>query len=120
MTQIAFDRQDQLDQVTSGLLDGESVIAVYDAVGTGTGFLGLTTKRVILQDKSFAGKRVAITSIPYSKISSVSVLSTKSWGGNFFSTSSIAIGVPGRFYEVEFRGNEKAHHAHNVILWYIS
>jgi hypothetical protein len=119
MTQIAYDRQDQFDQVTSGLLEGESVIAVYDAIGTGTGFLGLTMQRVIVQDKSFAGNRVAITSIPYSKISSVSVLSNKSWGGNFFSTSSIAIGVPGQFYEIEFRGNEKAHHAHNVILWYM-
>jgi hypothetical protein len=120
MTQIAYDKKEQLDQIASGLLEGETVIAVYDAVGAGTGFIGLTNRRVIVQDKSFVGKKVAITSIPYSKIASVSVVSNKSWAGSFFSTSAIAIGVAGQTYEVEFRGSEKAHHAHNVILWHMT
>jgi hypothetical protein len=77
MTQIAYDKKEQLDQIASGLLEGETVIAVYDAVGAGTGFIGLTNRRVIVQDKSFVGKKVAITSIPYSKIASVSVVSNK-------------------------------------------
>lgn len=81
MTQIPHDRPDQLQQIQSGLMQGEQLIAVYDAIGAGTGFLGLTSHRVILQDKSFMGKKVAITSIPYSKITSVSVVSNKSWGG---------------------------------------
>jgi MFS family permease len=89
-------------------------------VGTGTGFIGLTDRRVIIQDKSFVGKRFAITSIPYSKITSVSVVSNKSWGGSFFSTGAIAIHVGTHTYEVEFRGAQKSHHVHNVILHYIS
>ena len=88
--------------------------------GVGTGFIGLTTRRVIIQDKSFAGKRVAITSIPYSKVSSVSVVSNKSWAGQYFSTGIIAITVGQHVYEVEFRGSEKTHHVHNVILHYSS
>jgi hypothetical protein len=120
VTQIVYDKKDQLEQITSGLLDGETVIAVYDAVGAGTGFVGLTNLRVIVQDKSFVGKRVALTSLPYSRITSVSVVSNRSWAGGFFSTSAIAIGVSSQLYEVEFRGSEKAHHAHNVILWHIT
>jgi hypothetical protein len=120
MAQVIHDRREQLRQIQSGLLDGEEVIAVYDAIGGGTGFIGLTSRRVIIQDKSFVGKRVAITSIPYSKITSVSVVSNKSWGGEFFSTGSIAINVGTHTYEVEFRGAQKAHHVHNVILHYIS
>jgi hypothetical protein len=73
MTQPVFDKQEQLQQIQSGLVEGESIIAVYDAVGAGTGFIGLTSHRVIIQDKSFVGKKVAITSIPYSKITSWSV-----------------------------------------------
>jgi hypothetical protein len=111
-----FDKKDQLAQIESGLLEGESVIAVYDAIGAGTGFIGLTSHRVIVQDKSFVGKKVAITSIPYGRITSVSVISNKSWGGGFFSTGSIAIHVGAQTYEVEFRGDEKSHHVHNVIL----
>jgi len=120
MTEIVYDRKEQLDQILTGLLNDEAVVAVYDAVGAGTGFIGLTNCRVIVQDKSFAGKRVALTSIPYSKITSVSVVSNKSWAGSFFSTSAIAIGVSGQLYEVEFRGSDKAHHAHNLILWHIT
>lgn len=119
-SEIVYDRKEQLEQVRSGLLQGETLLAVYDAIGAGTGFLGLTDKRVIVQDKSFVGRRVALTSIPYSKITSVSVVSNKSWAGSFFSSGSIAINVGTHSYEVEFRGHEKSHHVHNVILHYIS
>ncbi len=120
VSEIVYDRKEQLNQIKSGLLDGEKVIAVYDAIGTGTGFIGLTDRRVIIQDKSFVGKKVAITSIPYNKITSVSVVSNKSWAGTFFSTGSIAIKVGAHVYEVEFRGDHKSHHVHNVIFHYIS
>ncbi|AGL20918.1 hypothetical protein L083_7408 [Actinoplanes sp. N902-109] len=115
-----YDNKGQYEQIVSGLLDGEQIIAVYDAVGVGTGFIGLTNRRVIIQDKSFAGKRFAITSIPYSKISAVSVVSNKSFAGQYFSTGTIAITVGTHVYEVEFRGSEKTHHVHNVILHYAS
>ena len=120
MSEVIYDNKGQFQQIESGLLDGEQIIAVYDAVGAGTGFIGLTNRRVIIQDKSFAGKRVAITSIPYAKVSSVSVVSNKSWAGQFFSTGVIAITVGTHIYEVEFRGSEKTHHVHNVILHYSS
>jgi hypothetical protein len=115
-----YDKREQFQQIQSGLLDGEQIIAVYDAVGVGTGFLGLTDRRVIVQDKSFVGKKVAITSIPYGKITSVSVVSNKSWAGAFFSTGAIAIHVGTHTYEVEFRGSQKSHHVHNVILHYLT
>ena len=120
MTAPIYDSKGQFQQIQSGLLEGEQIIAVYDAVGAGTGFIGLTTRRVIIQDKSFVGKRFAITSIPYAKVSSVSVVSNKSWAGQFFSTGTIAISVGTQTYEVEFRGSEKTQHVHNVILHYAS
>ncbi|WP_155370522.1 PH domain-containing protein [Catellatospora vulcania] len=113
---IVYDRKEQLQQIQSGLLPGEQVIAVYDAIGAGTGFIGLTDRRVIIQDKSFVGKKTAITSIPYTKITSVSVVSNKSWAGQFFSTGAIAINVGTHVYEMEFRGDEKSHHVHDLIL----
>jgi len=107
MAKATYDRREQLRQIESGLLPGEEVIAVYDAVGAGTGFIGLTNRRVIVQDKSFVGKKVAITSIPYAKITSVSVVSNKSWGGSFFSTGAIAIHVGTHTYEVVPRRPEE-------------
>ncbi|RCG27384.1 hypothetical protein DQ384_27210 [Sphaerisporangium album] len=117
---IPHDRPEQLAQVQSGLMQGEQIIAVYDAIGAGTGFLGLTDRRVIIQDKSFVGKKVAITSIPYSKITSVSVVSNKSIAGSFFSSGSIAVNVGTHVYEMDFRGEQKSHHVHDVILYYIA
>ncbi len=111
-----FDKQDQLDKIQAGLLQGETVLAVYDGKGAGTGFIGLTDRRVVLQDNSFVGKRMALTSIPYSKVNAVSFVSDKSMLGKFASSSSVALEVGGKTYEVEFRGEEKAKHAHDTIL----
>jgi hypothetical protein len=115
-----FDKSEQLELVRRGLLEGEEVLAVYDCIGAGTGFVGLTTLRVVMQDKSFVGKRVAITSIPYRHVRSVSVVSNTSLAGKFASNSSIAIDVGGAVHEADFRGAEKAQSAHDLILWYIT
>ncbi|MBL1077630.1 PH domain-containing protein [Nocardia sp. 2] len=117
---IPHDRREQLEKIQQGLLQGEQILAVYDAIGVGTGFLGLTDRRVIIQDNSFVGKKVAITSVPYSRISSVSVISNKSFAGAFFSSGHIAISTGHHTYEVEFRGDQKARHVHDVILHYIA
>ena len=48
MAQIAHDKADQLQKIQQLLLQGEQVFAVYDGKGAGTGFIGLTDRRVIL------------------------------------------------------------------------
>jgi len=119
MADIPHDKPEQLAQIQSGLIQGETILAVYDCTGAGTGFVGLTDKRVILQDKSFVGKKVAITSVPYHAVRSVSVVSDKSHFGKFFSSSAIALDIGGTIHEAEFRGEDKAQYVHNVILWKI-
>jgi hypothetical protein len=64
MSDPVFDKEEQLQQIQGGLMQGESIIAAYGGIGAGTGFIGPTSHRVIFQDKSFVGKKVAITSIP--------------------------------------------------------
>lgn len=119
MTQPTFDKQDQLEKIQSSLLQGEQIIAVYDAIGAGTGFIGITDTRVIFQDNSFVGKKVALTSVPYNRVNTVSFVSNKSMLGKFASTGSIALQVGGTVHEIDFRGDEKAKHAHDVILWHM-
>jgi Bacterial PH domain len=117
--QVVFDQQKQLDLVREGLQPDEQVIAVYDAIGTGTGFIGLTDRRAIVQDNSFVGKRVALTSIPFSQITSVSFVTNKSMFGRLASNSAIAIHTASKTYEVEFRGENKGKHVHDIVLWKI-
>ena len=117
---IAYDKDDQLEKIQAGLLQGETLFAVYDGIGVGTGFIGLTDRRIILQDNSFMGKKIAMTSLPYSRVNAVSMVSDKSMFGKFASTSSISVSAGGREYEIQFRGDDKAKHAHDLILWNIA
>lgn len=75
MNQPIFDKQDQLDKIAANLMQGEELFAVYDGKGVGTGFVGLTDRRVIVQDNSFVGGKVALTSVPYSRVNAVSFVS---------------------------------------------
>jgi hypothetical protein len=112
-----YDRKDQLQQVQSALLPGERLFAVYDAKGLATGYIALTDRRVIIADKSFVGRAVALVSMPYRSVSSVAVVSNAKFAGNFFSTSSIIVtSAGGVHHEIEFRGEDKARHAHDFIL----
>ena len=83
------------------------------------GLSGSRTYESILQDNSFVGKKVALTSVPYSRVNAVSFVSSKSMLGKFASTGSIAVSAGGQTYEVDFRGHEKAKHAHDAILWHM-
>lgn len=114
-----YDKPEQLERIKEGLLPGEDVIAVYDCTGAGTGFVGLTDRRVVFQDNSFVGKKVALTSVPYNRVQAVSFVSNKSVLGKWSSSSEVAILVGGATHECEFRGHEKARLMHDTILRHI-
>lgn len=111
-----YDKAEQYERIKSGLLPGETIVAVYDCIGAGTGFVGITDRRVVLQDNSFVGKKVALTSVPYSRVQAISFVSNKSLLGKLASTSEVAILVGGDQHECEFRGHEKAKLVHDAIL----
>jgi hypothetical protein len=119
-TTIPHDKPDQLQKVLAGLIEGEQVYAVYDCTGAGTGFVAVTNLRVVLQDNSFVGGKSAVTSLPIKSVSSVSFLSDKSMFGKFFASASIAITAGSTVREATFRGDEKAKHIHDTILWLLT
>ncbi len=116
MADPIFDKQEQYDRIAEGLLPGEQILFVYDAIGAGTGFIGVTDRRIVIQDNSFVGKKTALTSVPYTRVNAVSFVSDKSMFGKFASSSTIALSAGGQTYEVQFRGDEKAKHVHDAVL----
>jgi hypothetical protein len=116
-----FDRQDQLEKIRAGLLPGEEIEAVLDVKGGGTGFVGITSKRVIFQDNAWVVKSMAIVSIPYSRIHTVAAEDSAGLltGRGFFSSSRIIITTSAGSRVFQFRGADKAHIAHNLILRHI-
>ncbi len=89
--------------------------------GGGTGFIGITNKRIVVYDQAFMRKNKAIVSIPYSRITSVAAEDESGLfsGRGFFSSSKVTVTFSGGSYDFEFRGADKAHLAHNFILSHI-
>ncbi len=117
--EVYYDKKEQLSIVRDSLLPDETVFAVYDGKDVGSGFIGLTDRRVILQDNSFVGGKVAVTSIPYGRITAVSYASDASVFGRFTEETTVAIHTSHGTYEILLRGADKAKHTHDVILHYV-
>ena len=119
---MTVDKKDQLEKVEGICLPDETIRAVYDLKGHGTGFLGITDKRIIYFDKEFMKKKKAIVSIPHYQIASIasednSGLFIKK---GFFVSDVLTISPVGQEPKTfEFRGGEKAHAAHNILMEYM-
>lgn len=118
MPEVIFDKKDQLEKIQAALLPGEFVEAVFDMKGGGTGFIGITSKRVIFYDKVFMRKMKAVVSIPYSRIATIAAEDERGilTGNGFFSSSKLVLGTSHGDFDFEFRGADKAHLAHNMIV----
>lgn len=112
-----FDKREQLQKLEGVLLEGEQVLACLDMKGGGTGFLGLTDKRVVVYDKSFLAKMKAMVSLPYREIVTIAAEDSDRMGRGFFGSSVLTITAQnGQSYTFEFRSSEKAHAAHTMLL----
>ncbi len=119
---LIVDKQEQLEKIEGVCLPSETILAVFDLKGRGTGFLGITDKRLIYYDKEYLRNKKAMVSLPHHQISSVasedgSGLFIKK--GFFVSDVLIITPVGGEPKTFEFRGGEKAHIAHNMIMKYV-
>jgi hypothetical protein len=51
-----YDNETQYRQIVAYLLPGETLYAVYDCKGIGTGFVGITDRRLIFYDQGIIAK----------------------------------------------------------------
>jgi hypothetical protein len=109
---VLFDRQDQLQRVQAYVIPGETLVAVFDCKGAGTGFVGFTDQRLIFYDQAFLTNKKSMVSIPYNNI--VGVASTDE--GVIFTTSEITLLTAAGNYIFQFRGSDKAHMAYRYIM----
>ena len=115
-----FDKRDQLQKLEGVLLDGEEVLACLDMKGGGTGFIGLTDRRIVVYDKAFMAKMKAMVSLPYREVVTVGAQDSDRMGRGFFGSSVLTVTARnGQTYVFEFRTSEKAHAAHSIILNHI-
>lgn len=116
MAEIDFDKKDQMERIQTLVIEGETLLAVYDMKGGGTGYMGITDLRLIFMDESFIRKSKALVAVPFSKITAVGVEDTGRTLNPFGATSRLLITAETREWEFEFRSNEKAHKAYRFIM----
>ena len=119
---LIADKKSQLEKIEDICLPDEVIRAVFDLKGRGTGFLGVTDKRLIFFDKEFLKGRKAMVRIPYSRIAAVGSEDNKGLlvRRGFLVTNRLVINPIGlEAKEFEFRGGDKAHLAHNIIMEYL-
>ncbi|MCK4387128.1 MAG: PH domain-containing protein [Dehalococcoidia bacterium] len=116
---IMVDKKDQLEKIEGVCLPDEIIRAVFDLKGRGTGFIGITDKRIIYYDKAFLKDKKALVSIPYDRIASVASEDNKGFiiKKGFLVTDTLTIQPMGLEPKTfKFRGGDKAHIAHNIIM----
>jgi hypothetical protein len=109
---IYFDKKDQHDRIAAYLIEGERLAAVFDCKGAGTGFVGITDRRLIFYDQGTIIKKKSMVSIPYHQVIGVA---SGDEGIIFQSSEIILITAAGRF-SFEFRGADKANWAYRYIM----
>lgn len=119
---IIVDKKDQLEKIEGICLDDEIICAVFDLKGRGSGFIGITNKRIIYYDKAFLKDKKALVSIPYGHISAIASEDNKGFliKSGFTVSETLTVNTTGLGPKTfEFRGGDKAHKAHNKIMEYL-
>jgi len=111
--QVEYDNKGQLDRIAALVIPGEILYAVFDEKGRGTGFVGITDRRLIFMDQGYIRKKKTLVSLPFSQITAVA---SEDSGGIVFGTSQLIVIAGSREWDFEFRSNDKAHRAYQLIM----
>ncbi len=107
-----FDNKGQWDRIAPYMIPGETLHAVFDCKGAGTGFVGISDQRLIFYDQGVLLKKKSMVSIPYHQVIGVASVDE----GVIFKTSDITVITAAGRFEFEFRGADKAHWAYAFIM----
>lgn len=118
---IVVDKQEQLEKIKRFCLDNETIHAVLDLKGGGTGFVAILDKRIIFYDRAFTHKKKAMVTIPYNRIHAISSADDSGilLRRGFFASSTLTIHAGYHSFEFVFRGGDKAHMAYKMIVEHI-
>lgn len=112
--QVEFDDRNQFERIQTMVSPPEILYAVLDEKGRGSGFVGITDRRLIFMDQGMIRKNKTIVSLPFSKVTAVA---SEDNGGIIFGNSKLIVVAGDRTWDFEFRTKEKAHRAYQLIMW---
>jgi Bacterial PH domain len=107
-----YDNKSQFERISAYCIPGETIYAVFDCKGGGTGFVGITDQRVMFYDQGVFLKKKSMISIPYNQVIGLASVDE----GLIFQTSEITMITAAGKFNFEFRGGDKAHKAYAYIM----
>jgi hypothetical protein len=111
----ARDQRADLAAVRGNLFDGEAVDRVYRGHGPGVQLLAVTSQRIMMVETSAWGGRLALTSVPFGRLTAVSFLADENHPIDRATT--IGIRVTSLAFELVCADAEQAREAHDLISW---
>jgi hypothetical protein len=108
---VVYDREDQYMRVLAYLIPGETLFAVYDCKGAGTGFIGVSDQRILFYDQGTLIKNRSMVSIPYNQV--VVVAATDE--GVVFQSCQLTISTAAGKFDYQFTSPEKARWVYQFI-----
>lgn len=107
-----YDNESQYRRIVAYMIQGETLHAVFDCKGGGTGFVGISDQRVIFYDQGVLSKKKSMVSIPFHHI--IGVASGDE--GVIFQSSELTLITAAGKFTFEFRGADKAHWSYSFIM----
>ncbi|MEX2081037.1 MAG: hypothetical protein WEC33_05430, partial [Dehalococcoidia bacterium] len=111
---IYYDRKDQLDKITALIIEGERLLSVLDCKGGGTGYVGITTRRLIFQDANWRKTRNVLVSVPLDRVHAVGISDQYRFIGSNLGVLSIQAGDDD--WTFEFKSTDKVKSAYQAIM----
>ncbi len=111
---VECDDPGQLQQLRAMLMTGERLFFLYDCRGAGSGYLALTNRRLLFQDRGFIPGCPTIVSMPFGRVEGVSLRGR----GRLLRPARLAVTSGSQRYEFRFHSEEKARNAFRLIrMW---
>lgn len=108
---VVYDNEEQYMRVLAYLIPGETLFAVYDCKGAGTGFLGITDQRLLFYDLGTIIKNRNMVSIPYNQITVIAVADE----GIVFQSGQVTVFTASGKFEYQFTSPEKTRWVYQFI-----
>lgn len=108
---VVYDSEEQYMRVLAYLIPGETLFAVYDCKGAGTGFLGITDQRLLFYDLGTIIKNRNMISIPYNQITVIAVADE----GVVFQSGQLTVFTASGKFEYQFTSPEKTRWVYQFI-----
>ena len=105
------DKEEQAAKLEGWVLPEETLYCVLDLKGGGTGFIGVTDRRLIFQDSAFLTRHKAMVSLPFSKITAFA----SEDAGTMLRSSKLILTAGSQAHVFDFRGADKAHWVYNFL-----